>query len=42
VLSGTPADAGTSSFTVKLTDANGVSATQDTTLTVIPGPVIVS
>jgi len=41
-LSGTPTTAGTSSFTVKVTDANGQSATEATTLTVIPGPVIIS
>jgi hypothetical protein len=42
VLSGTPTADGTSSFTVKVTDANGQSATEATTLTVIPGPVIIS
>jgi Putative Ig domain/IPT/TIG domain len=36
-LSGTPAATGTSSFTVKVTDANGQTATQATSLTVKAG-----
>jgi alpha-tubulin suppressor-like RCC1 family protein len=42
LLSGTPTAAGTSSFTVKVTDANGQSATEATSLSIIPGPVIIS
>ncbi len=37
VLSGTPTATGTSSFTVKVTDANGQSATQATSITVAAG-----
>ena len=36
-LSGTPTATGTSSFTVKVTDANGQSATQATSITVAAG-----
>jgi len=42
VLSGMPTTPGTSSFTIKVTDAFGVSATEATTLNVIAGPTIVS
>ncbi|MEV7005460.1 putative Ig domain-containing protein [Streptosporangium sp. NPDC051022] len=38
VLSGTPTASGTSSFTVKVTDAAGQSATQAVTLTIVPQP----
>ena len=40
VLSGTPTAAGTSSFTVKVTDANSQTATQATSLTIVSGPVL--
>jgi large repetitive protein len=40
VLSGTPTTAGTSSFTVKVTDANGRSATEATSLTIVAGPAL--
>jgi hypothetical protein len=42
LLSGTPTAAGTSSFTVKVTDASGQSVTEATSLSIIPGPVIIS
>jgi alpha-tubulin suppressor-like RCC1 family protein len=38
VLSGTPTAPGRSSFTVKVTDVNGQSATKGTSLTVVAGP----
>ena len=38
VLSGTPTTAGTSNFTIKVTDANSQAATQATSLTIISGP----
>ncbi len=38
LLSGTPTTAGTYSFTVKVTDNSGLTATEPVTLTVIPGP----
>ncbi|HEY4991302.1 MAG TPA: putative Ig domain-containing protein [Nakamurella sp.] len=38
LLSGTPAAAGVTSFTVKVTDHAGLTATEPVTLTVIPGP----
>ena len=38
LLSGTPTAAGTSSFTVKVTDSASLSATADLTLTVVPAP----
>jgi large repetitive protein len=41
-LSGTPTATGTSSFTVKVTDANGQSATQATSITVAAGVSITS
>ncbi len=40
VLSGTPSAAGTSSFTVKVTDANGQSATEATSLAIVSGPAL--
>ena len=39
-LSGTPAATGTSNFTVQVTDADGQSATEATTLTIISGPAL--
>jgi uncharacterized repeat protein (TIGR01451 family) len=41
-LSGTPTATGTSSFTVKVTDANGQSATQATSITIAAGVSITS
>ena len=38
LLSGTPTTAGTYTFTVKVTDASGLSDTKPVTLTIIPGP----
>jgi hypothetical protein len=40
VLSGTPSAVGTSSFTVKVTDANSQSATKATSLTIVAGPAL--
>ena len=40
VLAGVPTAAGTSSFTVKVTDANGQAATEATSLTVVSGPAL--
>ena len=39
-LSGTPTAAGTASFTIKVTDANGQAATQATGLAIIAGPAL--
>jgi len=39
-LAGTPTAAGTSIFTVEVTDADGQSATEATTLTIISGPAL--
>jgi len=39
-LTGTPAAAGTSTFTVHVTDADGQSATEATTLAIIAGPAL--
>jgi hypothetical protein len=39
-ISGTPTTAGTSSFTIQATDANGATATKAFTLTVNPAPTI--
>ena len=38
LLSGTPTTAGSYSFTVKVTDSSGLTATEPVTLTIIPGP----
>ena len=38
LLSGTPTAAGTYSFTVKVTDRSGLTATEPVTLTIVPGP----
>jgi len=38
LLSGTPTTAGTYSFTVKVTDAGGLTSTEAATVTIIPGP----
>jgi large repetitive protein len=38
LLSGTPTSAGTFSFTVKVTDHAGLSATEPVTMTIVPGP----
>jgi large repetitive protein len=38
LLSGTPTTAGTYSFTVKVTDIAGLSATEATSITIVPGP----
>ena len=38
LLSGTPTTAGTYSFTVKVTDASGLTSTEAATVTIIPGP----
>ena len=38
LLSGTPTTAGTYSFTVRVTDHSGLTATEPVSLTVIPGP----
>ena len=38
LLSGTPTAAGTYSFTVKVTDASGLSDSEPVTVTIIPGP----
>jgi hypothetical protein len=40
VLAGTPTAAGTSTFTVKVTDADNQTATEATTLTIIAGPTL--
>jgi uncharacterized repeat protein (TIGR01451 family) len=40
VLSGTPTAVGTSSFTIKVTDAGSQTATQATTLTIVSGPAL--
>jgi uncharacterized repeat protein (TIGR01451 family) len=38
LLTGTPTTAGTYSFTVKVTDSAGLSATEATSITIVPGP----
>ena len=38
LLSGTPTTAGTYSFTVKVTDSASLSATEATSITIVPGP----
>ena len=40
LLSGTPTAAGTSSFTVRVTDASSLSATQSTSISVVAGPAL--
>jgi type II secretory pathway component PulM len=40
VISGTPTIAGTSSFTVQVADANGVTASANLSITVVAGPAI--
>ncbi len=42
VLSGTPTTLGLSTFTVKVTDADGLSATQSLSLTVMTGPLVIT
>ena len=41
LLSGTPTTVGSSTFTVQAVDANGVTVTASTTVTVAPGPLVI-